>query len=65
MMMMAVYDEVMKPQNADLLATGLREQCSMIEELVSAIETADINNMNLADRINEIERNLKRIRRAV
>ncbi len=64
-MMMAVYDEVVKPHNADHLASGLRGQCSMIQELVSAIETEDINNLNLADRISKIEHNLKRIRKAV
>lgn len=68
-MMMAVFEEMEIERdpsfNPDNVASGLRNQGNLIEELVSAIETKDLDSVTLMRRITEIESNLKKLKKAV
>lgn len=66
-MMMTVFEEIETDPsfNPDNVASGLRNQGTLIEELVSAIETKDLDSVTLMRRITEIESNLKKLKKAV
>lgn len=64
-MMMAVFEETAPSFNADTVASGLQSQSRLLQELLSAIETKDMDAPALVGRISEIEKNLKKLKRAV
>ncbi len=63
--MMMVFEVTGPSFNPETVASGLQSQCGLLQELVSAIEMQDMDAHTLQRRIQEVEQNLKKLKRAV